>query len=105
MINRKDVEFYRENGYLLVENVFDTATLAKIRKTIAELVAKAAGLKTHSDIYDLEGIDKLIPVDVYISGCPPRPEALIEGLMKLQRKVGEESSTQEQKATFFEEMA
>ena len=46
----------------------------------------------------VRGVDKLIPVDLYLPGCPPRPEAIFDAVIKLRKKVGNESVLERSKA-------
>ena len=54
MISHRDIDQYRENGYLVVPDVLEAEILARIRGALNELVAKASCVSQHTDIYDLE---------------------------------------------------
>ncbi len=53
----------------------------------------------------LQGIDRIMPVDVYVPGCPPRPEQVIDGILQIQNMVGKESLRRRNSPEYKEMMA
>jgi NADH-quinone oxidoreductase subunit B len=56
-------------------------------KYVIALGACAIDLGVFYDSYNLVRVDEVVPVDVYVPGCPPRPEAIIRSVLMLQRKI------------------
>lgn len=70
-------------------------------KWVVSMGACACSGGFYDNYTTLQGIDEIIPVDVYVAGCPPRPESVIDALLMIQNELKKESLSTKKKNTFI----